>query len=74
MDQYPAISIKIQRGSQKCLKQWKTCLWDGRNKTDLLVQWWQQPHCRAQFAGIDELYETHGAEYHKMVAGEEGIS
>ena len=46
------------------------------NRTDLaalLGQEWQQPHCRARFAGIGELYVTHGAECHKLVAGEEGI-
>ena len=72
-----AIQIKIQGGSQKCPTQSKKCLCDGRNKTDLaalLVQEWQQPHCRAQFAGIGELYVTHGAECHKLVLGKEGIS
>ena len=46
------------------------------NRTDLaalLGQEWQQPHCRARFASIGELYVTHGAECHKLVAGEEGI-
>ena len=72
-----AIQIKIQGGSQKCPTQWKKCLCDGMIQTDLaalLGQEWQQPHCRTRFAGIGELYVTHGAECHKLVAGEEGIS
>ena len=67
-----AIQIKFQGGSLKYPTQWKKYLCDGRNKKGqaaLLVQEWQQPHCRAQFTGIGELYVTHGAECQSWLLG-----